>query len=80
MGQDTVLLGGLGFLLAGGVVWFLLERLQSSQLSERTKRVGTYGLVGLIIVIAILVIDWHSSSYKADYQSLLELPRLLLAA
>lgn len=78
MGQDTVLLGGLGFLLAGGVVWFLLERLQSSQLSQRTKRIGTYGLVGLIIVIAIWVIDWHSSSYKADYQSLIEMHRLIM--
>ena len=69
MGQDTVLLGGLGFLLAAGIGWFLLEKLQNSKLPVRTKRLGTYALVGAIIIVAIYVIDWHSSNYKAAYET-----------
>ena len=69
MGQDTVLLGGLGFLLFGGVAWFLWDRLQQSNWSVRAKRLGTYALVGSIIIVAILIIDWHSSNYKAGYET-----------
>jgi len=69
MGQDTVLIGGLGFLFAAGVGWFLLEKVQASTWSLRAKRLATYALVGGIIAIAIYVIDWHSSNYKASFDT-----------
>ena len=69
MGQDTVLIGGLGFLLAAGVAWFLLEKLQKSKLPLRTKRLGTYALVGGLIAVAIVVIEWHSANYKRNHET-----------
>ena len=65
--QDTVLVGGFVFLVSGGVIWVLLKKVEASQLSVRLKRLATYGLLACLIAVAILVIDWHSTNYKANY-------------
>jgi len=67
MFQDTVLVGGAGFLIAGGIIWLLLQRILSSSLSERAKRMLTYLLVATLVAVAIFVIDWHSQNYKSKH-------------
>ena len=64
--EDTVLLGGLGFLIVGGVIWFLHEQVEKSGWSTSRKRVANYVLMGLLAGFAIYIIDWHASSYKAE--------------
>jgi hypothetical protein len=49
------------------VIWVLLNKVGASKMSERAKRMATYGLLACLIAVAILVIDWHSSNYKATY-------------
>ena len=65
--QDTVLMGGLAFLVSGGIIWVLLNKVSASDWSERNKRIATYALITCLIAVAILVIDWHSTNYKASY-------------
>lgn len=67
MFQDTVLVGGAGFLLAGGVIWLLLQRISSSSMTERSKRMLNYLLMGILVAVAIYIIDWHSGNYKDKY-------------
>ena len=68
--QDTVLVGGFAFLICGAIIWVLLNKVNESDWPIRKKRLATYGLVGLLIAVAIFVIDWHSSNYKANYADL----------
>ena len=65
--QDTVLVGGFAFLVSGGVIWVLLNKVGASKMSERAKRMATYGLLACLVAVAIFVIDWHSTNYKANY-------------
>lgn len=65
--QDTVLMGGGLFLITGAIIWTLLNKVAASQLSQQKKRLATYGLLAILIAVAIFVIDWHSSNYKANY-------------
>ena len=67
MFQDTVLIGGAGFLLAGGVIWLLLQKISSSSMTERSKRMLNYLLMGILVAVAIYIIDWHSNNYKDKY-------------
>ena len=68
--QDTVLVGGFAFLICGAIVWVLLNKVNESDWPIRKKRLATYSLVGFLIAVAIFVIDWHSSNYKANYADL----------
>ncbi|MGC6516452.1 MAG: hypothetical protein ACON49_00310 [Candidatus Puniceispirillaceae bacterium] len=63
--QDTVLVGGGAFLISGAVIWFLLNKVNESSWSLRAKRMANYALLACLIGVAIFVIDWHSSNYKA---------------
>ena len=65
--QDTVLMGGAVFLISGAVIWFLLNKVNASQVSAQKKRLANYALLACLIAVAIFVIDWHSSNYKANY-------------
>ena len=51
-------------------MWVLLNKVNESDWPIRKKRLATYGLVGFLIAVAIFVIDWHSSNYKANYAEL----------
>ena len=68
--QDAVLMGGGLFLITGAIIWTLLNKVNASQLSQQKKRLATYGLLAILIGVAIFVIDWHSSNYKANYAAL----------
>ena len=65
--QDTVLVGGFAFLVSGAVIWVLLNKVNESSWSARAKRFANYALLACLIAVAIFVIDWHSSNYKANY-------------
>ena len=82
--QDTVLMGGLLFLVSGAIIWFLLNKVNSSQWPMRSKRLATYALLAVLIAVAIFVIYWHSSNYKANYGTdgamLMLAPSALLSA
>ena len=65
--QDTVLVGGFGFLISGAVIWVLLNKVNASSLSAQAKRLATYALLACLIAVAIFVIDWHSRNYKDNY-------------
>ena len=69
--QDTVLVGGFAFLLSGGLVWVLLDKVKKSSWNDRSKRLANYALIGFLIAVAVIVIDWHSSNYKANHASLM---------
>ena len=69
--QDTVLVGGFAFLISGAIVWVLLNKVNESDWPIRKKRLSTYGLIGFLIAVAIFVIDWHSSNYKANYAEMM---------
>ena len=67
--MDTVLIGGFAFLVSGAVVWLALSRLQSSEISDRSKRLLAYLLLGLLVVMVIVVMQWHAENFKQNYQS-----------
>ena len=66
--QDTVLVGGFAFLISGAVIWVLLNKVNASDWTARTKRMANYALIACLIAMAVIVIDWHSSNYKAENQ------------
>jgi hypothetical protein len=67
MGQDTVLIGGLGFLLAGGLVWLILRHVEKQDWPARNKRLVHYALFAGLAVLAILIMRWHAAEYQAGY-------------
>ena len=69
MGQDTVLIGGLGFLLAVGLVWLLLRAVEKRDWAPRNKRLVHYGLIAALAVLAILIMRWHAAEYQAGFDT-----------
>ena len=67
--MDTVLICGFAFLVSGAAVWLVLSRLQSSEISDRSKRLLAYLLLGLLVVMVIVVMQWHAENFKQNYQS-----------
>ena len=63
MTNDTVLLGGLGVLVLGGVIWFAAQRLVDSNLSARAKRLSVYLIIVGFVVIVVMVMRWHAENY-----------------
>ena len=69
MTNDTVLVGGLGVLVLGGVIWFVAQRLVDSNLSARAKRISVYLVIGGFVVSVVMVMRWHAESYIAESQA-----------
>lgn len=69
MTSDTVLLGGLGVLVLGGVIWFAAQRLVDSNLSARAKRLSVYLIIVGFVVIVVMVMRWHAENYIAKSQA-----------
>ena len=63
--MDTVLWGGLAFLLAAGVVFFISNKLDKVEMADRHRRLINYALLAGLAVMAILIFRWHSASYMA---------------
>ena len=69
MTNDTVLLGGLGILVLGGVIWFVAQRLVDSNLSARAKRLSVYLIIAGFVVSVVMVMRGHAEGYVAENQA-----------
>ena len=65
--MDTVLIGGVGFLILVGISFLIMRKIDNSNLNETNKKVLNYGLIILLIVATILVFKWHSSTYLISH-------------
>ena len=63
--MDTVLWGGLAFLIAAGAVFFISGKLDTIEMADRHRRLINYALLGGLAVAAILIFRWHSATYLA---------------
>ena len=61
--MDTVLFGGLGFLILTGICFFLIRLVDNSSINNRKKRLLNYLILGLLVIITILIFKWHSATY-----------------
>lgn len=65
--MDTVIVGGFGFLVAGGAVFLVIDKVGKSNMAERSKRLITYALMGGLIVLTIAIFRWHSTVWLAEH-------------
>ena len=61
--MDTVLFGGLGFLILVGISFIIISKIDNSDLTETKKRTLNYVVISILIIVTILVFKWHSSTY-----------------
>ena len=61
--MDTVLFGGLGFLILVGISFLIISKIDNSDLTETKKRTLNYVVISILIIVTILVFKWHSTSY-----------------
>ena len=61
--MDTVLFGGLGFLILVGISFLIISKIDNSYLTETKKRTLNYVVISILIIVTILVFKWHSSTY-----------------
>ena len=65
--MDTVLIGGVGFLILVGISFLIMRKIDNSNLNETNKKVLNYGVIILLIIATILVFKWHSSTYLISH-------------
>ena len=61
--MDTVLFGGIGFLILVGVSFLIISKIDNSDLTETKKRTLNYVVISILIIVTILVFKWHSTTY-----------------
>lgn len=61
--MDTVLFGGVGFLILVGISFLIISKIDNSDLTETKKRTLNYVVLSILIIITILVFKWHSNTY-----------------
>ena len=61
--MDTVIFGGLGFLILCGISFMTISFVDKSSLNDRNKRLFNYLILGVLIIATILIFRWHSSTY-----------------
>jgi ribose/xylose/arabinose/galactoside ABC-type transport system permease subunit len=61
--MDTVLIGGLGFLILAGISFLLIKKVDNSHMSDKNKRLFNYVILGMLILATIAIFKWHSSTY-----------------
>ena len=61
--MDTVLFGGIGFLILCGMCFLIMRFIDKSSLKDRNKRLLNYVVLGTLIIATILIFRWHSSTY-----------------
>ena len=61
--MDTVLFGGIGFLILVGISFLIISKIDNSDLTETKKRTLNYVVISILIIVTILVFKWHSSTY-----------------
>ena len=61
--MDTVLIGGIGFLILVVLCFLTIKKIDNSSINDRNKRILTYLVLGLLVIITIIIFKWHSSTY-----------------
>jgi uncharacterized Tic20 family protein len=61
--MDTVLIGGIGFLILAGIVFLLIKKVDNSTMNDKGKRILNYVILGTLILVTIAIFKWHSSTY-----------------
>jgi len=61
--MDTVLIGGIGFLILTGIVFLLIKKVDNSSMNDKGKRILNYVILGTLILVTIAIFKWHSSTY-----------------
>ena len=61
--MDTVLIGGVGFLILVGISFLLIKKIDNSSMNEKNKRILNYIILCALILATITVFNWHSSTY-----------------
>ena len=65
--MDTVLFGGLGFLILVGISFLIIRKIDNSDLTPQKKRTLNYVVISILIIVTILVFKWHSSTYLISH-------------
>ena len=65
--MDTVLIGGVGFLILVGISFLIMRKIDNSNLNETNKKVLNYGVIIFLIIATILVFKWHSRTYLISH-------------
>ena len=65
--MDTVLFGGIGFLILVGISFLIISKIDNSDLTETKKRTLNYIVLSILIIITILVFKWHSNTYLISH-------------
>ncbi len=65
--MDTVLIGGVGFLILVGISFLIMKKIDNSNLNETNKKVLNYGVIIFLIIATIVVFKWHSSTYLISH-------------
>ena len=61
--MDTVLIGGIGFLILAGIVFLLIRKVDNSSMNDKNKRILNYIILGTLVLVTIAIFKWHSSTY-----------------
>lgn len=61
--MDTVLIGGIGFLILAGIVFLLIKKVDNSSMNNKSKRIFNYVILSGLILTTIVIFKWHSSTY-----------------
>ena len=61
--MDTVLIGGIGFLILAGISFLLIQKVDNSSMTDKNKRLFNYMIFGMLIFVTIAIFKWHSNTY-----------------
>lgn len=64
--MDTVLVGGLGVLVAAGAIFLGIDRIAKSDMPERRKQLLTYLLIVALVALTIGIFHWHRAVWLAE--------------
>ena len=64
--MDTVLVGGLGVLVAAGAIFLGIDRIAKSDMPERRKKLLTYLLIVALVALTIGIFHWHRAVWLAE--------------
>ncbi len=60
---DSVLFSSLIFFVSTGILWFLYNKVQNSNLEPRIKRIIAYLLMAILFIIVVIIFNYHSSNF-----------------
>ena len=60
---DSVLFSSLIFFVSTGILWFLYNKVQNSNLEPRVKRIIAYLLMAILFIIVVIIFNYHSSNF-----------------